>query len=551
MSRARHEATSRARHRHARAWRRWPIAIAVVLALPAGGAATDAALDAIVARDVVMPAGAIDGRAAPETRRAEGSDRAQQQAASAVIDRITDALRDADAPVVRSLAQGGIPDIALLAYVRAQDTLAVTDPGCGLRWSLLAAIGRVESNHGRYGGAELLENGDATRPIRGIPLDGRPGVALIRDTDGGASDGDAVFDRAVGPMQFIPSTWRAVAADGNGDGRRDPNNIFDAALAAGTYLCAGDTDLGDPAQRAAAVLRYNRSHSYVQVVLALADAYEKGRAAPLPSPGGVPAGTRPVPLPLPPANPGPPLALEALRSAGQAAPPPIAGSGGGSAGVGTTQGSGPSVSATSPSAPSGQPAGESGPEIPDAPTIPGPPDAPTPPDEPATPRPPAPPTNTTTPEPPAPAETRQPDAPEEPEEPEEPAEPEEPEDCSTTPLDADDPNTRPDSGKAETRTTAGATGENAADATLRAPEAANQEDGAVASADGPDDATGPDEPACPPCPGTEPDPDAMDEQADSVAAPGDVDDERARVGECPPPTESDLSTPATQPAGDG
>ena len=171
------------------------------------------------------------------------------------------------ARIVTTLAMGGIPEVALYAYVRAEQTVAVADPSCGLTWSLLAAIGRVESDHGRFGGARLREDGDGTTPIRGIPLDGRPGVALIHDTDDGALDGDRVYDRGVGPMQFIPSTWRRVAADGNGDGRHDPDNIFDAALGAGTYLCSGQADLRNPADRAAAVMRYNRSSDYVAAVL--------------------------------------------------------------------------------------------------------------------------------------------------------------------------------------------------------------------------------------------------------------------------------------------
>ena len=128
----------------------------------------------------------------------------------------------AGAPVIKTLGESGIPDVALRAYKQAEARLAASDPDCGVSWTLLAAIGRVESNHGRFGGAQLRNDGSATRRIRGIPLDGRPNVALIRDTDGGALDGDTVYDRAVGPMQFIPSTWRSVNADGNGDGVRRP-----------------------------------------------------------------------------------------------------------------------------------------------------------------------------------------------------------------------------------------------------------------------------------------------------------------------------------------
>jgi hypothetical protein len=177
---------------------------------------------------------------------------------------------------------------------------------------LLAAIGRVESNHGRFGGARLREDGYGTKPIRGIPLDGRPNVALIRDTDGGELDGDTTYDRAVGPMQFIPSTWRSVGQDGNDDGRSDPNNIFDAAQGAGAYLCAGGGNLTDTAARARAVRRYNNADSYVQMVLRLATMYETGAVQPLPDlpatppPAATPSAPRPPAPTAPPSPAGPP-----------------------------------------------------------------------------------------------------------------------------------------------------------------------------------------------------------------------------------------------------
>ncbi|MGW1343242.1 lytic murein transglycosylase, partial [Kribbella sp. NPDC002412] len=191
----------------------------------------------------------------------------------------------AGAPVIKTLGESGIPDVALRAYKQAEARLAVSDPACGVPWTLLAAIGRVESNHGRFGGAQLRADGSATRRIRGIPLDGRPNVALIRDTDNGALDGDTTYDRAVGPMQFIPSTWRAVNADANGDGFADPNNLFDATQGAAQYLCTGTSNLTNPTQAAQAVRRYNNATSYVRVVLALARMYQSGRVVPLPSTG--------------------------------------------------------------------------------------------------------------------------------------------------------------------------------------------------------------------------------------------------------------------------
>ena len=213
------------------------------------------------------------------------------------------------APVIRTLGESGIPDVAVRAYKKAEARLAVSDPGCGVPWTLLAAIGRVESNHGRFGGAQLRDDGSATRRIRGIPLDGRPNVALIRDSDGGALDGDTVYDRAVGPMQFIPSTWRAVNADGNGDGFADPNNMFDAAQGAAQYLCTGTSNLRDPARAAQAVRRYNNADSYVRVVLALAQTYQAGRVIGLPSTGELlpdepddPPAVRPWPTDAPPGD---------------------------------------------------------------------------------------------------------------------------------------------------------------------------------------------------------------------------------------------------------
>jgi hypothetical protein len=197
--------------------------------------------------------------------------------------------------VTTALDASGIPAVAVEAYKRAAAALAVSDAACHLPWQLLAAIGRVESDNGQFGGAILLADGYGTRPIYGIPLDGRAGVALVRDTDGGKLDGDPNFDRAVGPMQFIPSTWARYGADGNGDGKKDPNNIFDAALAAADYLCTGGGDLANPVQEAAAVLRYNDADEYVHVVLALTASYEHGEFATLPpvSPVGTGDGSTP------------------------------------------------------------------------------------------------------------------------------------------------------------------------------------------------------------------------------------------------------------------
>jgi membrane-bound lytic murein transglycosylase B len=207
----------------------------------------------------------------------------------------------------------GIPELVLTAYKAAETTLAGTTPGCHLSWSLLAGIGRIESGHA--GGGRTDVHGTTISAVLGPVLDGRgAGDAVITDTDGGKYDGDASHDRAVGPMQFIPGTWAKYGADGNGDGVADPNNVFDASLAAGKYLCSGGLDLADPAQATAAVLRYNNSAAYAANVLGWASAYASG-ASSVPGEIGSPA---PVPTP----TPTDPLAVEAAAVATAASTAP-------------------------------------------------------------------------------------------------------------------------------------------------------------------------------------------------------------------------------------
>ncbi|MGW0546435.1 lytic transglycosylase domain-containing protein [Streptomyces altiplanensis] len=178
-----------------------------------------------------------------------------------------------DLPVITGPAEAGIPATVLAAYKRAEGTVKGTDPGCRLPWQLLAAIGKVESGQAR--GGRVDDDGTTLTPILGPQLNG-VGFANISDTDNGAYDGDSTHDRAVGPMQFIPSTWAAWGQDGNADGRKDPNNIYDAALAAGRYLCAHDRDLSVQADLDQAILGYNRSREYLRTVMSWFDYYRRG-----------------------------------------------------------------------------------------------------------------------------------------------------------------------------------------------------------------------------------------------------------------------------------
>lgn len=174
------------------------------------------------------------------------------------------------------------PLVALDAYYRAAATENVSRPGCRVQWWGVAGIAKVEGRHGTYGGASLGPNGDVSRPIIGIQLDGSRSTAVITDSDNGDFDGDPNFDRAVGPMQFIPSTWRAYQADGNRDGVMSPFNMYDATLAAARYLCTGQRDLTADAGLRQAYFSYNHSQPYVERVLGYARGYEQQLAVPTP-----------------------------------------------------------------------------------------------------------------------------------------------------------------------------------------------------------------------------------------------------------------------------
>ncbi|MFH8622267.1 lytic transglycosylase domain-containing protein [Streptomyces vietnamensis] len=176
-------------------------------------------------------------------------------------------------PVITGPAEAGIPASVYSAYKRAELSIRSTDPDCNLPWQVLAGIGKVESGQAR--GGRVDANGTASPRILGPALDGN-GFALITDTDDGAYDGDTKLDRAVGPMQFIPSTWATWGQDANSDGKKDPNNIYDAAQAAGLYLCANDRNLALKADLDSAILSYNHSTEYLNTVLSWVTYYQRG-----------------------------------------------------------------------------------------------------------------------------------------------------------------------------------------------------------------------------------------------------------------------------------
>jgi hypothetical protein len=153
-----------------------------------------------------------------------------------------------------------IPAELLPRYIDA----AATCPG--LPWTVLAAIGFVESRHAQ--GRADPTTGDVTPPIVGPALDGRMGSARIADPS--SRDG---WMHAQGPMQFLPTTWQRWAriAPGRPPGASpSPNNAWDAIYSAAAYLCNGRSQLNDVQQ---AILSYNPSATYLQAVVAKAVEY--------------------------------------------------------------------------------------------------------------------------------------------------------------------------------------------------------------------------------------------------------------------------------------
>lgn len=201
------------------------------------------------------PAGAAPRSAAPRS----SADGRRQGAADAADEDWVDAMAGAT----------GIPARALAAYAGGALVQQERTPDCHLGWNTLAAIGQVESGHG---GDDLGPDGIVRPRLVGVALDGA-GVAAVPDTDDGRLDGDRIWDRAVGPLQFLPATWALFGRDGNGDGVADIDSIDDAAVSAAAYLCSSEVDLSEEADWAAAISRYNAGTRYTNEVADAAEAF--------------------------------------------------------------------------------------------------------------------------------------------------------------------------------------------------------------------------------------------------------------------------------------
>ncbi len=174
------------------------------------------------------------------------------------------------------LLGGRIPLVAYDAYRSASEGAPGVTESCRVPWQVVAGIAQVESRHGQIDpDHHLAADGSVVPPIRGRPLDGRRGTQTIADTDDGELDGDQTWDRAMGPLQFIPTTWRELGRDGNADGTADPDNLYDASLTAVAHLCLREPgDYGDRGELRRALIAYNASGRYADDVLRWIDRYQ-------------------------------------------------------------------------------------------------------------------------------------------------------------------------------------------------------------------------------------------------------------------------------------
>jgi len=145
-----------------------------------------------------------------------------------------------------------LPGPALAAYQRAEAVINASSSGCHLPWELLAAVGQVETDHGRR-----------------TP----PAATSLPDSDAGLYDGSAAHDVPIGPMQLTPQAWSAVGVDADGDGNRDARDLDDAALGLAVLLCGTGADLATEAGQRTALAKHNQDPGYLDLVIRLAGDY--------------------------------------------------------------------------------------------------------------------------------------------------------------------------------------------------------------------------------------------------------------------------------------
>ncbi len=243
-------------------------------ALEAFREATDA-LDVAVAKRLALEATLDEVRA--EARDLTRARHELDQQARAILPEAAEVFSLASVP-----GDAALSPRAVEAYMNAELVMTDVDPACRISWRTIAAVGAVEGAHGNYGLGDLQQDGTSIPRIVGVALDGvnidnaGETVAVIADTDNGLIDGDAAYDRAVGPMQFIPETWSTWAMDGDGDGEVDPFDLDDAAVTTAAYLCSYGSQRSWENWKTA-VFGYNHSAAYVASVKSAHDRIRRVR----------------------------------------------------------------------------------------------------------------------------------------------------------------------------------------------------------------------------------------------------------------------------------
>ena len=167
-----------------------------------------------------------------------------------------------------------LPDAAVVAYQRSAAVMHEASPGSRLHWTLLAAVGRVLTDHGLRGGHRVDDRGNVRPGIVGKPLLARGGKR-VGDTEAGLLDQDRRFDRPVGPMLLTPADWTVVGVDGDADGKRNPQDLDDASLALAVLLCSLGEDLRTTKGKRAALRRINDAPDFGRAVLDVDVAYRR------------------------------------------------------------------------------------------------------------------------------------------------------------------------------------------------------------------------------------------------------------------------------------
>ena len=203
--------------------------------LSAAGQGTAAARDRLSAKTAEVEGA---GRSVEDLRKQVWAKLNDPTFASAA--RVLVADKDGKQAAPSTLARADVPGPSIDLYRQA----AATCPG--LSWTVLAAIGSIESDHGRLDAAGVRSG--------------------------------ANFAGAMGPMQFLAGTWAAYGVDGNGDGNRNVYDGADAVPGAAKYLCANGA--GSLTRLADALWNYNHAGWYVDDVLALALRYGSDGLAP-------------------------------------------------------------------------------------------------------------------------------------------------------------------------------------------------------------------------------------------------------------------------------